>query len=74
MFCCLTLLCVVVCASRDGWLRTSPQQNIFNILFIILAHGKLKLKNTNVNNCILENIYIVLPLYHITSTLMIARE
>ena len=45
-----------------------------NILFIILTHVKLKLKNTNVNNCILENIHIVLPLYHLTSTLMMAME
>jgi hypothetical protein len=36
------------------------QQNIFNILFIILTHGKFKLKNTNANNNILENIHIVL--------------
>ena len=47
MFYCLTLLCVVVCVLRDGWL--SPQ-NIFSILFIILTHGKLKLKNTKINN------------------------
>ena len=48
--------------------------NKFNILFIILTLGKLELKNTNVNNCILGNIYIALPLYHITSILMMARE
>ena len=36
------------------------QQNIFNILFIILTRGKFKLKNTNANNNILENIHIVL--------------
>jgi hypothetical protein len=48
------------------------RQNIFNILFIVLTHGKLKLKDTNVqvNNCILENIHIALPLYHI----IMARE
>jgi hypothetical protein len=28
------------------------QQNIFNILCIILTHGKLQLRNTYVNNCI----------------------
>jgi hypothetical protein len=37
-------------------------------------HDKWELKNTNVNNCILENIHIVLLLYHITGTLMVARE
>jgi hypothetical protein len=47
---------------------------IFSILFIILTHDKLKLKSTDANNCILENIQLVLPLYHITSTLMLARE
>ena len=50
------------------------QENIYNILFIILQHDKLKLKNTYMNNCTLENIYIVLLLYHITSTLIMARE
>ena len=38
------------------------QSNISDILFIILTHGKLKQKNTYVNNCILENTHIVLPL------------
>ena len=50
-------------SSRDTHTTTKinvKEQNIFNILFIILTHGKLKLKNTNVNNCILENIHIVL--------------
>ena len=37
----------------------SCTENIFNMLFIILPHGKLKLKNTNVDNCITENIHIV---------------
>jgi hypothetical protein len=51
---CLTLLCVGVCASRDTTTQNNvKQQNIFNILFIILTYGKLKLKNTYVNNCIL---------------------
>jgi hypothetical protein len=62
--------------SRDAHTTTqinAKQENIINILFIILTHGKLKLKNSNINNCILENIHIVLPLYHITSTLMMAR-
>ena len=45
-----------------------------NVLFIISTHGELELKNTNVNNCILENIHIILSLCHITSTLMMARE
>ena len=69
MFCCLTLFCVVV--SRDAHTPTQSnvkQQNIFNILFITLTHGKLKLKNTYVNNY-LENAHIVLPLYHNTHTL-----
>ena len=35
---------------------------------------KLELKSTNVNNYILENIHIVLPLYHITSALMMAKK
>jgi hypothetical protein len=63
--------------SRDTHTTTQSnvkQQNIFNILFIILTHVKLKLKNTYVNNCILENIHIALPLYNTTSTLMMARE
>jgi GTPase SAR1 family protein len=48
--------------SRDTHTTThsNVKQNIFNILFIVLIHGKLKLKNTNVNNCNLENIHIVL--------------
>jgi hypothetical protein len=50
------------------------QQNIFNILFIILTNGKLKLKNNNVNNCTLENIHVVLSPYHTKSTLMMARQ
>jgi hypothetical protein len=68
MFSFLALLCVVVLASRDGWL----QQNI-NILYIILTNDKLTLKNTNVNNCILENTNVV-PLYHTTNILMMVRE
>jgi hypothetical protein len=36
--------------------------------------GQLKLKNINTNKCILENMHVVLPLYHIRSTLMTARE
>ena len=31
------------------------KQNIFNILFVILARDSLKLKKNNVNNRILEN-------------------
>jgi hypothetical protein len=56
------------------FLCSGKQQNIFNILFIILTHAKFKLKNTNVNNCMLENIHIVLTLYYITSTLVMARN
>jgi hypothetical protein len=73
----VTNKCIVIVPSRDAHTTTQSsvkQQNIFNILFIILTHGKLKLKNNNVNNYILENIHIVLPLYHITSTLMMAME
>ena len=71
MFCCLTLICVVVRLSREDWLslRLSPQYFIYN-----LTQDKLKLKNTKVNNCILENIHIVLPLYHTTSTLIMTTE
>ena len=75
MFCCLTFL--LNQPSRDAHITTHnnvKQQNIFNILFVISTHGKLELNNTNVNNCILENIHIVLPLYHITSTLIMARK
>jgi hypothetical protein len=63
--------------SCDAYTTTqsnAKQQNIFNTLFIILTHGKLKLKNTYVNHCTLENIPIVFPLYHITSTLTMAKE
>ena len=51
--------------SRDTHTTTHSnvkQRNIFNILFIVLTNGKLKLENTNVNNCILDNIHIVLSL------------
>jgi hypothetical protein len=63
--------------SRDTHTTTHSnvkQGNIFKILFIVLTNGKLKLKNTNVNKCILDNIHIVLSLYHIKSTLMMAME
>jgi hypothetical protein len=50
------------------------QQNILNILFVILTQGKFGLKNTNENNGILSNIHIFPTQYHITSTLMMARE
>jgi hypothetical protein len=72
--------------SRDGWLRAHPavtrcethnnvkQQNILNILFIILTNNKFKLKNTNVNNYILEIIRIVPQLHHVTSTLMMSKK
>jgi hypothetical protein len=63
--------------SRDTHTTTQSnvkQQYIFNILFIILTRGRFKLKNTNINNFILENIHIVLPLYHLTSTMMMAKE
>jgi hypothetical protein len=62
------------CDARTTTHSNGKQHNIFNVLFIILTSGKLKLKNTYVNNCILENVRIVLLLYHITSTLMMARE
>jgi hypothetical protein len=54
--------------SRDVHSTTQSnikQQNVFNTLFT---------RTQNVNKLILENIHIVLPLYHITSTLMMARE
>jgi hypothetical protein len=57
--------------SRDAHTTTQSnvkQQNIFNVLFVILTQGKLELRNTNVNNCILENIHIVCPMYHISSS------
>ena len=50
----------------QDYLHKCKQQNNFNILFIILTHGKF-----NVNNCFLD---IVLPLYHITIILMMAME
>jgi hypothetical protein len=33
MFCCLTLLCVLVCASRDGWLKTAI--SCYDLLIIV---------------------------------------
>ena len=62
------------CACQFSTTQNSGKQDIFKNLFIILTNGKLKLKNTNVNNCILENIHVVLPLYHITGTETMARE
>jgi hypothetical protein len=37
MFCCLTLLCVVVCVSRDGWLINLKKKYIY--IYTILVHS-----------------------------------